>query len=76
MIRSEKNYVDAHTLGLFLTAIGRQLAAEASRAVTTADAQMLRDFTRENAIEFRDSIRRALLTLNPSALDRSSIRVS
>jgi len=68
--------VHGRVLGNHLTGAGARLAAEAGEVVADADEHLLSRFSAEEAEALRDHLRRALLTLNPVALDRSSIRSS
>ena len=66
--------VHRRVLGNFLTPIGAAGAERANAAVTDADARLVREFTDVEVAAFKDHLRRALLSVNPTALDRSSLR--
>lgn len=66
--------VHKRVLGNFLTQVGLDAAERASDAVTQADRRITAALTTSEEQQFKDSIRAALLTLNPAALDRSSLR--
>lgn len=76
LLRREAHPVHGRVLGNYLTEAGVRLAAKASEVVTVADEHMLRGFSVDEAEAFRSYARRAMLALNPVALDRSSIRSS
>jgi DNA-binding MarR family transcriptional regulator len=75
LIERRSHPVHGRVLGNFLTDCGMRLAEQTSTVVAAVDEQMLRDFTADEANHFRGYIRRAMLTLSPTALDRTSIRV-
>ena len=66
--------VHRRVLGNFLTPEGQRGTERASAAVTDADAQLVADLTDGEVAALRDHLMRVLLTLNPAALDRSSLR--
>ncbi len=66
--------VHRRILGIFPTEYGWQLTQTASKAVAAADATMLDTFSPTESEQLRHLLRRALLSLNPTALDRSSLR--
>lgn len=66
--------VNRRVLGNFLTEDGLTATQQASSAVTTADARLSAAFDSAEQEQFTHYVRRALLTLNPTALDRSSLR--
>lgn len=68
--------VHRRVLGNFLTEDGLSATQEASGAVTSADARISAAFEGAEQEEFTSFVRRALLALNPTALDRSSLRQS
>lgn len=68
--------VHRRVLGNFLTEDGLAATQEASDAVTRADARISVAFEGAEQEEFTNFVRRALLALNPTALDRSSLRQS
>lgn len=74
LIERRPHPVHRKILGIFPTEHGCQLTQTASEAVATADATMLNPFSRAESEQLRDLLRRALLSLNPTALDRSSLR--
>lgn len=66
--------VHRRVLGNFLTEDGLSATQQASDAVTSADARISVAFDGTEQELFISYVRRALLTLNPTALDRSSLR--
>lgn len=60
--------------GNFLTPDGAAATERASAAVTDADARLVAGLTDAEVAAFKDHLRRALLSVNPTALDRSSLR--
>lgn len=66
--------VHRRVLGNFLTDDGLASTRQASEAVTSADARISAAFHGTEQEQFIIYVRRALLTLNPTALDRSSLR--
>lgn len=66
--------VHRRVLGNFLTDAGLTATQQAGGAVASADARISAAFDETEREEFTTYVRRALLTLNPTALDRSSLR--
>jgi len=64
----------AGALGNYLTPDGAAQTHRASDAVAEFDRRLLSTFSDEQSTDFRAGIERVLLTLNPTALDRSSLR--
>ena len=68
--------VHRRVLGNFLTPQGVAATERASAAVNEVDARLVEGFTERQVDQFRDHLRRALLSVNPTAFDRSSIRAA
>lgn len=66
--------VHRRVLGNFLTEAGIEGAEQAGDAVSGADRRIVSALDGVDEERLKDAIRRALLALNPAALDRSSIR--
>lgn len=66
--------VHRRVLGNFLTEAGLTATQEAGVAVSSADAHISAAFEGAVQEQFTTYVRRALLALNPTALDRSSLR--
>ena len=66
--------VHRKVLGVVLTDRGHDLAHRADVVINDADAAMLSGFTDDEVRQFHHFLRRAMTTLHPAALDRSSLR--
>ncbi|WP_353647440.1 MarR family transcriptional regulator [Nakamurella sp. A5-74] len=66
--------VHQRVLGNFLTPEGLMVAGQASSAVTSADARLVASLNDSEVSDLKDFLLRVLLSLNPTALDRSSLR--
>jgi DNA-binding MarR family transcriptional regulator len=66
--------VHRRILGNFLTPVGVEGAERASAAVSGADAKLSAGMSDAETAQFKALLRSALLSLNPTALDRSSLR--
>lgn len=66
--------VHRRVLGNFLTPDGLTVTHQAGDAVIDADAGISAAFSAAEQEQFKNFVRRALLSLNPNALDRSSLR--
>ncbi len=66
--------IHRRVLGNYLTPDGAAQTHRASDAVAEFDRRLLGTFSDEQSTDFRAGIERVLLTLNPTALDRSSLR--
>lgn len=67
--------IHLRVLGNFLTEEGLAVSHRAGDAVAAADARITAAFNAADKNLFNDFLRRALLSLNPNSLDRSSLRV-
>lgn len=66
--------VHRRVLGNFVTPDGAAATERASVAVADADARLVAGLTDAEVAAFKDHLRGALLSVNPAALDRSSLR--
>lgn len=67
--------VHGRVLGNYLTPKGTAAAQQAGDAVTAFDEQLLSALSAHEQAQLKTLVARLLLTLNPTALDRSSVRV-
>lgn len=66
--------VHQRVLGNFLTPEGLAVARQASTAVTSADTLLVASLDDSEVKDLKSYLLRILLSLNPTALDRSSLR--
>ncbi|MBF4588913.1 MarR family winged helix-turn-helix transcriptional regulator [Curtobacterium sp. VKM Ac-1395] len=66
--------VNRKVIGVFLTPDGIDVADQATELLDIANKQLLADFTPDAAADLRQALRRVMVTANPTALDRSSVR--
>ena len=66
--------VHRRVLGNFLTPDGAASTGRASAAVTDADARLVAGLTEADVAVLKDLLHRTLLSVHPTALDRSSLR--
>jgi len=67
--------VHGRVLGNYLTPQGADVAQQASAAVTAVDDRLLGTLSPHEQVQLKALVARLLVTLNPTALDRSSVRV-
>jgi len=67
--------VHGRVLGNFLTTEGAAVAQRASDAVTAVDERLLAALSPQEQVQLKALVARLLVTLNPTALDRSSVRI-
>lgn len=74
-VQRRRHPVHGRVLGNYLTPEGTTVAHQAGEAVTAFDEQLLGTLSAQEQTQLKALVARLLLSLNPTALDRSSVRV-